>query len=195
MADFADCLAELIAALGLDRPHVLGLSWGSTVALEFYRRHSAVPRSLLLVSAYAGWAGSLSPSVIAERIDGFRRDSQLSPDEFARSWIPSLFTDQAPAEMIAEAVTIMSQYHPDGARTMLFSLAEADLRDVLPRIEIPTLLLYGEHDERSPTSVAEDLHSRIPGSRLVYIPNVGHQCNIEAASRFNKEVRSFLQDL
>jgi pimeloyl-ACP methyl ester carboxylesterase len=72
MADYADCLAELIAALRLDRPHVLGLSWGSTVVLELYRRHSALPRSLLLVSAYAGWAGSLSPSVIAERIEGFR---------------------------------------------------------------------------------------------------------------------------
>src|SRR3990170_2856200 len=61
MADYADSLAGLIEALGLDRPHVLGLSWGSTLALELYRRRPDIPRSLMLTAAYAGWAGSLPP--------------------------------------------------------------------------------------------------------------------------------------
>ena len=64
--------------------------------------------------------------------------------------------------------------------------------DVLPEIDVPTLLLYGDADQRSPLAVAEDLHARIPGSTLVVIPGVGHQSNIEAAERFNAEVRSFL---
>lgn len=195
MPDYADCLAEFMADLGLVRPHVLGLSWGSTVALELYRRHPTVPRSLVLVSAYAGWAGSLSPAVIADRIESFRRDSQLPPEEFARSWIPSLFSERAPAEMTAEAVTIISQYHPAGVRSMLHSIAEADLRDVLPRIAVPTLLVYGEQDVRSPIPVAEALRCRIPGSRLVTIPDVGHYCNIEAAEQFNGEVRAFLESV
>ena len=40
---YADCLAAFIRALGLERPHVLGLSFGSGLALELYRRHPAVP--------------------------------------------------------------------------------------------------------------------------------------------------------
>jgi pimeloyl-ACP methyl ester carboxylesterase len=86
----------------------------------------------------------------------------------------------------------MSEFHPGGVRPMLHALAEADLRDVLPTIEVPTLLLYGEEDQRSPLSVAEEMHSKIPGSTLVVIPEVGHQSNIEAADRFNAEVRRFL---
>ena len=58
---------------------------------------------------------------------------------------------------------------------------------------MPTLLLYGELDERSPLTVATDLHGRIPGSELVVIPGVGHVSNIEAPAGFNDEVRRFLR--
>jgi pimeloyl-ACP methyl ester carboxylesterase len=40
---------------------VAGLSFGGILALALYRRHPAVPRSLVLASAYAGWGGSLPP--------------------------------------------------------------------------------------------------------------------------------------
>lgn len=57
--DYAECLAAFIDALGLERPHVLGLSFGSGLALELYRWHPDIPKTLILASAYAGWAGSL----------------------------------------------------------------------------------------------------------------------------------------
>ena len=76
---------------------------------------------------------------------------------------------------------------------MAHAFAEADLRDVLPRIEVPTLLLHGEADERSSPAVVEALHAAIPDSTLVVLRGVGHQCNIEAAERFNTEVRSFVR--
>ena len=72
-------------------------------------------------------------------------------------------------------------------------MPEADLRDVLPRIDVPTLLLYGDADVRSPLHVAEELRDQIPGSTLVVIPGVGHQSNIEAASLFNTAVQDFLR--
>jgi pimeloyl-ACP methyl ester carboxylesterase len=78
MADYADCLAGFVEALGLHRPHVAGLSFGGTLALEFYRRHPALPRTLTLASAYAGWAGSLPPDVVAERLESVTRDSYLT---------------------------------------------------------------------------------------------------------------------
>jgi pimeloyl-ACP methyl ester carboxylesterase len=51
LTDFADCLAAFVAALGIDRPDVLGLSFGGGLALELYRRHPGLPRSLVLASA------------------------------------------------------------------------------------------------------------------------------------------------
>ncbi|WP_370575570.1 alpha/beta fold hydrolase, partial [Methanomethylovorans sp.] len=84
--------------------------------------------------------------------------------------------------------------HPAGMRAMLFAFAEADLRNMLSTIEVPTLLLYGEADQRSPLNVAENLHARIPISKLVIIPDVGHEISHEAPEIFNAEVRSFLRE-
>jgi pimeloyl-ACP methyl ester carboxylesterase len=193
MPEYADCLAAFIHALGLDRPHVLGLSWGSTLALELYRRSPEIPRSLVLTGAYAGWAGSLSAEEVAERLQGFLDQIEEPPERWVRDYIPTLLTERAPKGMEEELVALMAESRPAGIRAMILAMAEADLRDVLPRIHIPTLLLCGEEDVRSPVSVAEELHARIPGSTLVVMPDVGHQSNIESAGRFNDEVRNFLR--
>jgi pimeloyl-ACP methyl ester carboxylesterase len=192
MPDFADCLAEVVEVLELGRPHVLGLSWGSTLALELYRRHPSLPRTLVLTAAYAGWAGSLPGTAVAERLQTSLRDLALPPEALVRTCLPTLLTERATEEMVDELIGIMSEFHPEGSRAMLHAMAEADLRDVLPQIEIPTLLLCGEEDQRSSLAVAEEMRSRIPGSVLVVIPQVGHQSNIEAAERFSAEVRHFL---
>jgi pimeloyl-ACP methyl ester carboxylesterase len=194
--DYADCLAAFIEALGLKQPNVLGLSFGSGLALELYRWYPKIPRSLILASAYAGWAGSLPAEVVEERKQRLLRLFDGPPDEFARVFIPTLLSDSAPAELVEEMTTILSEIHPAGQRALFRAgFAEHDLREVLPRINVPTLLLYGDLDVRSPLKVAEEMHAHIPGSRLVVMPGVGHACDLEAPERFNAEVRSFLRSL
>jgi pimeloyl-ACP methyl ester carboxylesterase len=192
MPAYADCLAAWLDAAGIERPHVLGLSWGGTLALELYRRHPHVPRSLVLASSYAGWAGSLAPEVVAERLERAEEELARPADQWAAAYLPGLLTDAAPQELEDEILSIIRDLRPDGTRTMLRAMAKADLRDVLPRIEVPTLLLYGELDVRSPLNVAEELHARIPGSQLVLLPRVGHLASAERPHEFNAAVRSFL---
>jgi pimeloyl-ACP methyl ester carboxylesterase len=68
----------------------------------------------------------------------------LPPEQFARQWIPTLLTDQAPPELLEELTEILSEFRPAGQRALLRAgSAEHDLREVLPRIAVPTLLLYG----------------------------------------------------
>jgi len=193
LSDYADYLAAFIEAIGLKRPHLLGLSFGGGLALEFYRRYSSVPKTLILASAYAGWAGSLPPEVVEERFRKGLQQSEWPPQQLVKEWIPTLFTKSVPADVIDEVAAIMSQFHPAGMRAMLYAFAEADLRDVLPNIRVPTLLLYGDADQRSPLDVAENLHAKIPASKLVILPGVGHACNLEAPEAFNAEVRNFLR--
>src|SRR4029453_3669165 len=61
MTGYADCLAGFVERLGLGPPHGAGLSFGGALALALalFRRHAALPATLTLASAYAGWAGSL----------------------------------------------------------------------------------------------------------------------------------------
>ena len=194
LPDFADCLAAFIEEIGLVKPHILGLSFGAGLALEFYHRYPAIPRSLILASAYAGWSGSLPSDVVEQRLQQGLQESELPPEQVVEMWIPTLFVKSVSAEVIEETAAIMSEFHPVGMRTMLLSFAEADLRDMLPTIKVPTLLLHGEADQRSPLNVAENLHAKIPTSRLVIIPAVGHEISLEAPATFNAEVRSFLRE-
>ena len=70
-------------------------------------------------------------------------------------------------------------------------MAEADQRDLLPRIAVPTLLIWGELDARSPLSVARQFEEAIPDAKLVVIPGAGHVSNLEQPEPFNDAVREF----
>lgn len=192
LRDYADCLAGFVSALGLGRPHVAGLSFGGGLALELYRRHPDLPRTLVLASAYAGWAGSLPSEVVEERLQQVMELADLPPDRFVSAVAPTLFSEAATAEMVGKFTESVSEFHPAGLRAMARAFAEADLREVLPEIGVPTLLVYGDKDVRAPLDVAEELHEAIPTSALVVLPGIGHLINIEAAERFNAEVRAFL---
>jgi pimeloyl-ACP methyl ester carboxylesterase len=193
LAEYADCLAAVIDAIGLTRPHVVGLSFGGALVLELYRRHPTLPRSLVLASAYAGWTGSLPAEVVSERLRQTLRAADLPVEQFVDAMLPSMFSESPPAAPVDEFRRIMLEVHPAGFRVMARALAEADLLDVLPKIAVPTLLLYGDRDVRAPLAVAQDLRATIRGSRLVVLPGVGHMSSVEAAGAFTAEVRSFLR--
>jgi pimeloyl-ACP methyl ester carboxylesterase len=193
LGDYADTLAAFIDALELGRPHLAGLSFGGGLALELYRRHPSVPQTLILTSAYAGWAGSLPAEVVEQRLQLMLRNCDLPPDQWGPSLIQTLLTEEASADMFAELMLILSEFHPRGTRVAMRAFAEADLRDVLPHVDVPTLLLYGDKDVRTGHSVYGPLHSNIRGSKIALIPGVGHMIDIEAAERFNAEVRVFLR--
>jgi pimeloyl-ACP methyl ester carboxylesterase len=192
LADFADALAAFIDALGIERPHVAGMSFGGGLALELHRRHPSLPRTLVLASAYAGWAGSLPADVVQQRLQQALRLAELPPDRLVAELLPTMFTDSAPPDLVEQFAASMREFHPAGLRANARAFAEADLRDVLPRVAVPTLLLYGDRDVRAPKNVAHDLHAGLSGSKLVVIPGAGHVCNIDAPKRFNREIRAFL---
>ena len=194
MPDYADCLAGFLDALSLRSVHLGGLSFGGALALEFYRRRPMVPMTLVLAGAYAGWSGSLPADVVEQRLSRSLESADLAPQEFVGSMIPTMFSEAASPDTIDEFAESMAEFHPAGFRAMARSLAEADLRDVLPRIDVPTLLMYGDKDVRAPLSVGEDLHAAIPTSSLVVLSGAGHVSSVETPELFNSELRTFLHN-
>jgi pimeloyl-ACP methyl ester carboxylesterase len=193
IAGYADCLALFVEELGHGQAHVAGLSFGGALALELYHRHPAVAKTLTLASAYAGWAGSLPPTVADARLQQALKLSELSPDEFVETLLPTMFATSPSPEDVKAFRAAMLSFHPVGFRAMARASFE-DLRDVPPTVAVPTLLLYGDNDERAPLTVAEALGSAITTSRIVVLPGVGHVTSVEAPEQFNREVRAFLTD-
>lgn len=190
LPEYADCLAAVIEAVGLGCAHVAGLSWGGTVVLELYRRRPELVATLILVDTYAGWKGSLPEEELQSRVAGTRRMLAAPAEEFDPT-LPGLFAGDPPAELVPLLEAIAADVRPETLRVQLSVMAEANQRDLLPRIAVPTLLIWGEHDARSPLGVARQFEKAIPDTTLVVIPHCGHVSNVEQPERFNQAVREF----
>ena len=114
----------------------------------------------MLIGGYAGWAGSLPPEEVARRLEMFLGLAELG-DAFDPKSYAGLFTDLMPADRDAALVTMMRE-HPPGDRPSGYIGAETDLRPVLLTVDVPTLVLHGEADARSPLANAETLQAAIP---------------------------------
>jgi pimeloyl-ACP methyl ester carboxylesterase len=193
LADYADCLAGFVAELGLGPTHVVGHSFGGGVALQLGARHPTLPRSLVVAGGYAGWAGSLPPAEVDARLAFALRLAEDLPGPVSPTSVPGLLSPGTPADRVEELAAIMSEVRPAGSVVMARAFAEADLRPVLGEIVAPTLLIYGDADERAPLPVAEDIHRLVPSSTLVVGPGFGHEWYFESPSTFDAEVRRFLR--
>lgn len=192
---YADCLAVFLTVLGFRRAHVVGLSFGGMVALSLAGRRPGVPLSLVLLGAYAGWRGSLAPEETKARLDSCLRLSEAAPEEFVRALTPSMFSDSVPEDARGAFAGAVRRFSASGFRTMSLASAEADLRDVLPNVRVPTLLVYGDRDVRAPLAIAEALRAGIAGSELVVLPGVGHVSSVEAPNEVSRVLHGFLRSV
>jgi pimeloyl-ACP methyl ester carboxylesterase len=190
LTDYAGCLATLIEGLALGPAHVAGLSWGGTVVQELYRHRPELVATLLFADTYAGWKGSLPQEEVQARLAGAREMLAAAPEAFDPT-LPGLFSGDPPAEFVGLLEAMAASVRPESLRTQLNVMAEADQRDLLPSIAVPTLLIWGELDARSPLSVAHELERAIPDTELVVIPGCGHVSNLERPEEFNDAVRRF----
>ncbi|QEC49331.1 alpha/beta fold hydrolase [Baekduia soli] len=189
LAGYATALGALIDAVGAPA-HVCGLSWGGTVALELYRRRPQAVATLVLADTYAGWKGSLPEAEVRTRVRSVER-MLAGAAQTGRPSLPGLFAGEPPADAAELLTAIAADVRRESVRVALAAMAEADLRDVLPHIAVPTLLIWGERDARSPLTVARQFASAIPDAELVLIPAAGHMSNLECPEAFNAAMRAF----
>lgn len=190
LADYASCLAALIEGLELGPAHVAGISWGGTVAQELYRRSPGLVATLILADTYAGWKGSLSEDELRARVSDAREMLAGPVEEFDPTF-PGLFAGEPPAEFVPLLEAIAADVRRESLRTQLAVMAETDQRDLLPLIAVPTLLIWGELDARSPLTIARRFEEAIPDTELVVLAGCGHTSNLERSEEFNEAVRSF----
>jgi pimeloyl-ACP methyl ester carboxylesterase len=195
MSDYTDLLAEFIARLDLAQPHLVGNSFGGTLALQLASRHPGIARSVVGVDTYAGWSGSFSPEVVTQRLAASLPDLELPRKQVAAKWVTGFVTPDAPEPIKDEMRSIIADFKPHGMRLMIQALAETDLRKELRDLRLPTLLIWGAQDMRSPITVAHDLQALLEGSRLVVFERAGHLAQVEAAERLNAELRSFFRSV
>lgn len=194
MDDYADCFAAFLQTLRIDPAHLVGLSFGGAMVLATFHRHRGLASSLVLVSGYAGWVGSLGPAEAQQRLSRSLEVSELPPDDFAAAMVPSMFSPSVEHEVVSSFVDSVRAFRPGGFRAMARASFE-DQSHVLPEVDVPTLLLYADHDVRAPVAVGEALHAVVRGSQLVVLRGPGHVSSVEAPDEVTRELRRFLRSV
>jgi pimeloyl-ACP methyl ester carboxylesterase len=191
LAGYAHCLAAVIEDVAPGGPaHIAGLSWGGTLVLELYRHRPDLAATLILIDTYAGWKGSLPTGEVQARVEATCRALAASLDELDPV-DAGFFAGDPPAKFVPLLADIAADARSSSLQVVLSLMTEADLRDVLPEIAVPTLLIWGEKDARSPLGIAHQFQDAIPGAELVVIPDCGHVSNLERPEEFNAAVRTF----
>jgi len=88
---------------------------------------------------------------------------------------------------------VMMATNPVGIAAAQRGMAERpDVREMLPEITIPTLVICGQHDAISPVTEMRPIAEAIPHARYVEIPHVGHMAPLEDPTTVNAAIRDFL---
>lgn len=192
MDAYADCLAGVLRVLRVEQAQLVGVSFGAALVLATFHRHRGLASSLTLVSGYAGWLGSLGREEADQRLARSLEASRLAPDEFVAAMAPSMFSPSAGRELVAPFLDSVRAFRPSGFRAMARA-SYADQGHVLAEVDVPTLLLYADHDVRAPVSIGEAMHRAVPSSELVVLTGSGHVSPVEAPDDVTRELRRFLR--
>jgi 3-oxoadipate enol-lactonase len=173
------------------RAHVVGLSLGGMVSQHLALDHPATVRSLVLCdsSPAFGLDGTTRRDEwVGERLAALEAGG--TPAAIAPSTLRSIMA--ADAHGIDSAVAAMARIAADGLAGAIRCLPSHDVRDRLDTIDVPTLVVVGEHDAETPRSYSEHLASSIRGARLAVIPGAGHLSNVERPDAFDAALLAFL---
>ena len=196
MTTYADDLAALLDSLGVDHVVLCGLSMGGYVAFEFLRRHRARVRGLVLVDTRAesdSAEGRRSRDVAAQtaREDGTRA--------VAAAMLPKLFaeeTEEAVGEPWRQVERMIVATPIPGIVGALAAMRDRpDSTALLESLDLPALIIVGEHDRITPLASSHRMASALAGSRLEVIQHAGHLSPVEQPATVTEAMRDFLRRL
>ena len=193
---FVDDLMALLDHLSVERAVVCGLSMGGYIALRAVERHRERFAGLVLCDTKsaadsneakvnrAGGMAAVHATGAATFVDGFVR-AVLTPQSMENN-----------ADLVEEMKAMITANDPLGISGALLAMAaRTDTTDALADMELPALVLVGEHDNLTPPADAQALVAGLPQATLQVIPDAAHMSNLENPTAFNGHLLDFLESL
>ena len=185
-------------ALGLERVHVLGQSWGGMLAMEY----ALTPASMIQWVAEANRLREGLPSEVQAILLRHETDGTTGSAEYQSAMLEFYRRHVIRVDPMPEAVArtfAKLERNPQVYQTMngpsefhvVGKLKTWDIVARLPEINAPTLVTSGRHDEATPL-IAETVHRGIRGSEWVIFEDSSHMAHVEEAARFMAVLEEFL---
>lgn len=193
-----DDVRAVMDAVGSRRAAFYGLSEGAAMSILFAATYPERTAALVVRSAFPRrmWAPDYPWGRTEEEYEReVERDLRIfGPPERAKEALRELgrFEDE---DLDALLAYLRFGASPGALESLHRMNKEIDVRNVLPAVRVPTLILHGTEDAIVPIDVARYMASRITGARVVEIPDAGHLAFGRAADLIAAEIEQFVNDV
>ncbi|HET9693976.1 MAG TPA: pimeloyl-ACP methyl ester esterase BioH [Steroidobacteraceae bacterium] len=193
LADLARAIAPVVPAGSV----VLGWSLGGMVALELARLRPTLAALVLIATTPCflkrdDWAGGMEPAVLQGFAAGLAGNHRRTIANFLA--LQAWGDERATEALRSLRANLGTHGEPDplALAAGLEILREADLREGLPRLGVPALVIAGEHDRITPPGAGRELAARLPSARFREIAKAGHAPFLSHPDAVLAEVEDFL---
>jgi pimeloyl-ACP methyl ester carboxylesterase len=195
LADMADDAAAVLDAAGAEAAHVMGFSMGGHISQELCLRHPGRVLSLGLHHTWARNCARLGDFQATRKRIAERGDMETLAEFSLLGLYSHSYYDAHAEEMKAKAKWLAENSGPrEGWIGQLEATLHGDTLDRLHRIRVPALVTASSHDLIVEPHHAEEIHSRIEGSRKIVLEGTGHVALIEAPEVFAGLCLDFLRE-
>jgi pimeloyl-ACP methyl ester carboxylesterase len=190
LQDLVADLAEFLDWHCLERPALLGVSFGGVLALEFAARFPSRLGALALQGVGARFERSLL-QVVASLV--LTRYPLPSDNRFVNQFFNLLFGSRQKPGPLFEFVTRQCWQTDQSVMSHRFRLVERfDMTGRLQQVRTPTLILAGDRDVLVSEQSLRALSSGIPNAQAIRLPGCGHLAFVSQPQRVAEEIRRFL---
>ncbi len=194
MEQMADDLAGLLEALGVHEKVIFcGLSMGGYVGWQFWKKHRHKVSAMIACDTRAvadSAEAAAGRRVMANRVlseGATAASSVMMPRMFA----PDAY--QAKPDMVRSVQQMMERQKPEGIAAAALGLAaREDVLELLPTIDVPSLVVVGQHDTISTVDEMRKIADAIPDAVWVDVPQAGHLANVENPAVVNEAIAEFI---
>ena len=195
VGDYIMVMADFLTALGVEKAHLVGHSYGGIMVTAFNRAYPERVLSLTLAQAVAGGGNEKDvkkrEAGIRERVEELE---QLGIDGFAKLHAPRSCSPDAAPEVVARGIEVTAAMNKMGYLRQFRSLRHANIFEWTGKVRVPAMIVSGEHDRTAARKMVEEIAGAMPGIRHHEIAGIGHMIYLEYPERFNALLEELLAE-
>lgn len=194
LEQLADDLLQLLAAVGIERCHYVGLSMGGMIGQVAALRDPRPFASLVIADSSSRMPPEIHPAweqrIAAATAGGMGAVAQGTLER----WFTAPFRERHPDD-VARVDRLIRSTNVQGYVGCSRAIMQLDVTAQIRQLRCPVLVVVGDKDPSTPPAMSEAIAAAVPGARLDLIPDAAHFANVEQAMLFNASLDRFYAGL
>ncbi|MCF8565556.1 alpha/beta fold hydrolase [Alicyclobacillus tolerans] len=192
----SDLMIGLFDHLKLEKPDVCGLSLGGMIVQNLVVTHPERIRKAVIANSSPNFNSNQSRAAVEHWKSMF-----LQPNgpqvRLQQTWellfSPDFLSTPQAAVQYATWTRVLERMSGESLAYVAEGMLQFDVREKLPNVQTPTLVIAGKLDRLIPMEAAQDIQSKVPNAQFLVLENAGHISSVDSSAEFNKGLLDFLK--